>query len=116
VTLALGGHHHSVLAFRGLRIAVRSNIAAPLLWLEEFLSPHLIAETDGSPQHEVSLSIDPQRHARLRAEPRTGGERPIDCFLADGRFERLALWRDAPDGRLLHDASAQPRSTPKTGQ
>jgi len=107
VTARFATRYHGVFGFRGVQIAVHSNEAAPLRWLAEFLAPHLVAETAGSPRREVSLIIDPQRYVRLLAKPGGRCERQIDCFTVDGEFERLALWRDDPDGRLLHDARAQ---------
>lgn len=102
-----GGEPNSLFAFRGLRIALRSNAPAPLRWLEEFFGPHLAPQADGSPNREVCLDIDPQRYAWLLAESGLPGARPIDAFAVDGAFERLALWRETPNGRVLHDVRAE---------
>jgi hypothetical protein len=106
VNARFGGRHGCVLGFRGLRIDVHSNEAAPLRWLVEFLSPHLAAESASVRRRDVSLILDPSRYARLLANPGSRRAEGVDCFTADGAFEQLALWHEDADGRLLHDARA----------
>jgi hypothetical protein len=90
-----------------LPLALHSNAEAPLAWLIEFFGPSLVVDHGPTPSHDVRLTIDPDRYAHMLAAPGDSGERPIDCFALDGKFEQLALWRDEPDHMLLHDARAQ---------
>lgn len=93
--------------FRGLGIVVRSAHRAPLDWLEEFLSPHFHEREGITVRHSVDLVIDPQRYALLLAEGAGAGGRTVDCFTLDGGFERHALWRESPGGRLIRHARAE---------
>ena len=53
-----GGQHRCAFGFRGLRIEVASNIAPPLLWLQEFLHPHFDDRPEDAEVREIRLSVD----------------------------------------------------------
>jgi hypothetical protein len=107
VSAPRGSRYGCVLGFRGLQITVSSSHAAPLHWLVEFLSPHLASDTEGPRHRNVTVIVDRARYARLLVNRGARSREHMDCFVLDGAFQPLMLWREDPDGRLLHDPGAE---------
>lgn len=89
----------------GLKVMVRSNSQFALRWLCEFHYRASEDTVDASPGYVVQLIIDPDAFQAMRdTGPRVNGR--MDTFLRHGRFERLALWRDDDQSRVLFDDRA----------
>jgi hypothetical protein len=88
-----------------LRVACAE--AAPLRWLEGFLTPAFARQEHVSPgEHAVTVEIDAVRYAR-RARARPMNALEIDCFTLDGRFLRYPSWVDDDGRRLIHDTTSE---------
>jgi hypothetical protein len=89
----------------GVRITCRD--AAPLAWLQEFVTPAFRLGAGGAlVQRDVALEFDRARYADLvRSRPEHAAD--IDCFTLDQRFARCPFWLDESGHRLIHDIQAE---------
>lgn len=96
------------LTFRGLHIDVRGNARDATRWLDEFVTPHLHDDAATTARCELTVTVDTDRYAAIRASPGAAGHTPreVDCFTLDGSFVRLPLWAHDADGLVVHDREA----------
>jgi hypothetical protein len=115
--------------FQGTPIAVASDAAAVLHWLDEFLAPSFEAWRGDAADFAVRIHTRPEAHAELVATRPPGALRELACFALDREVVAHPAWTDRgrtvlSDGRLgaLYrlgerevDVVAEPRSTaPRT--
>ena len=88
------------LVYDGLRLSV-SGDAACLAWLAEFLAPSFSvdAAAAGAADVSVSLVVDPDRHACVRADGADADLPPVELFALDSRVVRAPA-RQVGDGAL----------------